>query len=47
MLSPQDRTWLVNHTQKNPENIDRLYKEFQIDYPNGGIYRRLVASMIK
>ena len=44
MLSPQDRTWLVNHTQQNPENIDRLYKEFQIDYPNGGIYRRLVAS---
>ena len=43
MLPHQDRTWLVNHTQQNSENIDKLYKEFQIDYPNGGIYRRLVA----
>ena len=45
MLPPQDKTWLVNHTQRNPENIEKLYKEFQIDYPNGGIYRRLVANM--
>lgn len=47
MLSPQDRTFLVNHTQQSPENIDKLYKEFQTDYPNGGIWRRLVWNMIQ
>ena len=40
LLSPEDRTWLVNHTSHGPEQIDRLHREFYIDYPNGGIFRK-------
>ena len=41
MISAEDKAWLTNHTQHEPEHIDKLYREFQTDYPNGGIWRRL------
>lgn len=44
ILSPGDKTWLVNHTSLSSEQVDKLFKEFGTDYPNGGIYRKFVRN---
>ena len=39
-LSSEDRVWLVSHTPHTAEDVDKLYKDFHVDYPNGGIFRK-------
>ena len=39
-LTQEDRMWLVSHTPHTMEGIDKLYKDFHTDYPNGGIFRK-------
>ena len=39
-LHPQDRTWLLIHTNWEWGTLDRIYKAFKDECPKGGIYRR-------
>ena len=39
-LTQEDKGWLVSHTPHSAEDIDKLYKDFHTDYPNGGIFRK-------
>jgi hypothetical protein len=39
-LSSTDRAWLVSHMDHSPEAIDKLFKDFNVEYKNGGIFRK-------
>ena len=34
-----DRKWLLNHTDFDEAELDRMYNLFRADYPRGGMFR--------
>ena len=38
-LMSADRKWLLNHTDFDEAELDRMYKLFRADYPRGGMFR--------
>ena len=34
-----DKKWLLNHTDFDEKELDRMYNLFKTDYPRGGMFR--------
>ena len=34
-----DKKWLLNHTDFDEAELDRMYNLFKTDYPRGGMFR--------
>jgi hypothetical protein len=44
-LCSTDRAWLVSHMDHSPEVIDKLFKDFHVEYKNGGIFRKWATAV--
>ena len=43
-LLPEDKEWLIHHTEFPEQELDRLFKLFKHDYPRGGMFRSQFSS---
>ena len=41
-LLPEDKRWLLHHTEFSEAELERLYTIFKTDYPRGGMFRSQV-----
>ena len=41
-LQPEDKRWLLHHTEFSEAELERLYTIFKTDYPRGGMFRSQV-----
>ena len=39
LLKAEDKKWLINHTDFQEPELDKMYALFKNDYPHGGMFR--------